>query len=777
LEVPLLGRRFSDAAATVPIKKRRIQLEVARSPSPPLKMASPRACLEMLTAKDRSEATAKPKVAQDLKDAEIVEEVQLESKGPSNGDAVASDVGSGEYEAERHHLKVDERENVEDSHFRHINDDEVMGACKVMAPGNIVDSKGKMIDVGHDIIKVVTEGTQCSMLDDMDDDSAGKLKEKYESGKRNRDVNDQYICTANKFTQDESSQVVSAVDLQQPEVLTALEGDTDACSGERQAKTSSGWEMHADGLSPRSRLSDTKDLGLKLGQTVQEAAKGGDFSCSDPSVEGSHRDDRNGPLRNDLRADEEGSSSIVATEKDTDVSGARDERGNFPENESTVSELENTNTGTVSTSRQSSRTRDDRLHWDLNMDYAEWERPTEEDMTCDMELKFRVTAETVGESRRGNQEVQGDHQSGHLDAYEDLDPLLEKGRSEQWCAPDTAQDGTGTSDTTACAGRDGEVLEAPVIAYHAEQLAVTKVTGEPGVHGVTLNSPENVLLTKASAEVNRAEELEERKDLGLEASNFANEEPVMGADTLADNTDIPNSAGAAKYQGGRVTVCQKVDNDVCMETSTSPTYSDKEFAKSDGSSKEPSADLEKVGPSDDVVMESRRFSDGEGLPSSPHGRTSSSAVEELEAEHVDYGDSDCRDDYEPEADESRHLSGMHAESRLQAVDVAVEGPADLSRASLGPTARSHAAVPGSQGDEKKYSTKLNPEGGLLSKVVCGSSVDCNGSSIKGSTADANRLFPTSELKIPSKSYADENLASNGEVWTGNGHFIMGLILC
>ncbi|CAK9229169.1 unnamed protein product, partial [Sphagnum troendelagicum] len=358
MEVPLLGRRFSDAAATVPIKKRRIQLEVARSPSPPLKMASPRARLEMLTAKDRSEATAKPKVAQDLKDAEIVEEVQLESKGPSNGDAVASDVGSGEY-------------------------------------------------VGHDIIKVVTEGTQRSMLDDMDDDSAGKLKEKYESSKRNRDANnDQYMCTANKFTQDESSQVVSAVGLQQPEVSTALEGDTDACSGERQAKTSSGWEMHADGLSPRSRLSDTKDLGLKLGQAVQEAAKGGDFSCSDPSVEGSHRDDRNGPLRNDLRADEEGSSSIVATEKDTDVSRARDERGNFPENESTVSELENTNTVTVSTSRQSSRTRDDRLHWDLNMDYAEWERPTEEDMTCDMELKFRVTAETVGESRQGNQEVQ-----------------------------------------------------------------------------------------------------------------------------------------------------------------------------------------------------------------------------------------------------------------------------------------------------------------------------------------------------------------------------------
>jgi hypothetical protein len=294
---------------------------------------------------------------------------------------------------------------------------------------------------------------------------------------------------------------------------------------------------------------------------------------------------------------------------------------------------------------------------------------------------------------------------------------------------------------------------------------------------VTLNSPENVLLTKTSAEVNRAEELEERKASGLEASSFANEEPVMGAGTLADNTDIPNSAGAAKYQGGRVTVCQKVDNDVCMETSTSPTYSDKEFAKSGGCSKEPSPDLEKVGPSDDVVMESRRFSDGEGLPSSPHGRTSSSAVEELEAEHVDYGDSDCRDDFEPEADESRHLSGMHAESRLQAVDVAVEGPADLSRASLGPTARSHAAVPGSQGDEKKYSTKLNPEGGLLSKVVCGSSMDCNGSSTQGSTADANRLFPTSELKIPSRSYADETLASNGEVWTGNGHFIMGLILC
>lgn len=32
---PFLGRRFSDAAANVPIKKRRIQLEMARSPSPP----------------------------------------------------------------------------------------------------------------------------------------------------------------------------------------------------------------------------------------------------------------------------------------------------------------------------------------------------------------------------------------------------------------------------------------------------------------------------------------------------------------------------------------------------------------------------------------------------------------------------------------------------------------------------------------------------------------------------------------------------------------------
>uniref|UniRef100_A0A7I4C374 Uncharacterized protein n=1 Tax=Physcomitrium patens TaxID=3218 RepID=A0A7I4C374_PHYPA len=35
LSSPFLGRRFSDAAANVPIKKRRIQLEVVRSPSPP----------------------------------------------------------------------------------------------------------------------------------------------------------------------------------------------------------------------------------------------------------------------------------------------------------------------------------------------------------------------------------------------------------------------------------------------------------------------------------------------------------------------------------------------------------------------------------------------------------------------------------------------------------------------------------------------------------------------------------------------------------------------
>ncbi|CAM6008950.1 unnamed protein product [Sphagnum balticum] len=314
LDVPLLGRRFSDAAATVPIKKRRIQLlDVVRSPSPPIRMASPRAHLETLTGNEGSEADAKPECAQNLEGAETVEVEQLVLKGPSIGEATVSEVGYCKQglETERHQLKEDERDRVGDYHGRNFDDEEVVGACKVMTTGNIVGSKGKRVDAVLDMIKVVTEDSQVIKANDIDDDSVGKPKEKFKLVYRNRELNDYHMCDTSKFTRDESSEVVSAVNLQQPEVLTPVEGDTDACSGEGKDKVGGERELPTGGMSSRSRPSDTRDLALKLGQAVQEAVEGGEFSCSEPSIEGSYGDHRNGPLCKDLRADEEDSSTDV----------------------------------------------------------------------------------------------------------------------------------------------------------------------------------------------------------------------------------------------------------------------------------------------------------------------------------------------------------------------------------------------------------------------------------------------------------------------------------
>ncbi len=848
LDVPLLGRRFSDAAATVPIKKRRIQLlDVVRSPSPPIRMASPRAHLEMLTGNDGSEADAKPECAQNLEGAEIVEVEQLVLKGPSIGEATVSEVGYGKQglETERHQLKEDERDRVGDYHGRNFDDEEVVGACKVITTGNIVGSKGKRVDAVLDMIKVVTEDSQVIKANDIDDDSVGKPKEKFKLVQRNRELNDYHMCDTSKFTRDESSEVVSAVNVQQPEVLTPVEGDTDACSGEGKDKVGGERELPTGGMSSRSRPSDTRDLALKLGQAVQEAVEGGEFSCSEPSIEGSYGDHRNGPLCKDLRADEEDSSSMGATDKESDVSGARDECCNCTENESTVSEFENTNTGTASTSRQSSRTRDDRLHWDLNMDYAEWERPTEEDTAWDMELNSAVTAETSGEARQRSQEIQGEHQSVQLDGYKDSDTILEKGKLKQQGTPVRVLDVVGSSDMTACVGRVGEVLVTQVTTCHAEQLASSKVARWPGLHRASPDSPKNAPFTHAEGE--RAQvEVEDGKGSCLEASNLKNEDPLAGVDTLADrdtdgiaatdadesdhivgdcshlvventsagppivadetfvnaaeatgpsiqgaeemadNAGTSNSAGAARYQDGGESVHKKVDNNALVETtSLSPIFSDKQFAEFDGSNEELSADVEKVGPSDDVSMEGRTMSDGERSPSSPHGRNSFShkweadAVEELDAEHVDYGDSDCRDGDELEADDSRQLSATQAESKLEVVDSGVEGPADLLRTSLGPMVKPHITIPGSQGGQREYSTNFSAEGELLSKVVCQNSVDCSDSSTGGKIADASRLVAkdcrlSSELRIPSKD-VDASLASNVEVWIQKGHSVMALL--
>ncbi len=847
LDVPLLGRRFSDAAATVPIKKRRIQLlDVVRSPSPPIRMASPRAHMETLTGYDGSEADAKPECAQNLEGAEIVEVEQLVLKGPSIGEATVSEVGYGKQglETERHQLKEDERDRVGDYHGRNFDDEEVVGACKVITTGNIVGSKGKRVDAVLDMIKVVTEDSQVIKANDIDYDSVGKPKEKFKLVYRNRELNDYHMCDTSKFTRDESSEVVSAVNLQQPEVSTPVEGDTDACSGEGKDKVGGERKLPRGGMSSRSRPSDTRDLALKLGQAVQEAVEGGEFSCSEPSIEGSYGDHRNGPLCKDLRADEEDSSSMGATDKESDVSGARDECCNCTENESTVSEFENTNTGTASTSRQSSRTRDDRLHWDLNMDYAEWERPTEEDTAWDMELNSGVTAETSGEARQRSQEIQGEHQSVQLDGYKDSDTILEKGKLQQQSTPVRVPDVVGSSDLTACVGRVGEVLVTQVTTCHAEQLASSKVARWPELHRASPDSPKNAPFTHAEGE--RAQvEVEDGKGLCLEASNLKNEDPLAGVDTLADrdtdgiaatdadesdhivgdcshlvventsagppivagetfvnaaeatgpsvqgaeemadNAGTSNSAGAARYQGGE-SVHKKVDNNALVETtSSSPIFSDKQFAEFDGSNEELSADVKNVGPSDDVSIEGRTMSDGDRSPSSPHGRNSFShkweadAVEELDAEHVDYGDSDCRDGDELEADDGRQLSATQAESKLEVVDSGVEDPADLLRTSLGPMAKPHITIPASQSGQGEYSTNFSAEGELLSKVVCQNSGDCSDSSTGGKIANASRLVAkecrlSSELRIPSKD-VDASLASNVEVWIQKGHSVMALL--
>ncbi|CAM6060919.1 unnamed protein product [Sphagnum tenellum] len=769
LDVPLLGRRFSDAAATVPIKKRRIQLlDVVRSPSPPIRMASPRAHMETLTGYDGSEADAKPECAQNLEGAETVEVEQLVLKGPSIGEATVSEVGYGKQglETGRHQLKEDERDRVGDYHGRNFDDEEVVGACKVITTGNIVGSKGKRVDAVLDMIKVVTEDSQVIKANDIDYDSVGKPKEKFKLVCRNRELNDYHI-------------------------------------GEGKDKVDAERKLPRGGMSSRSRPSDTRDLALKLGQAVQEAVEGGEFSCSEPSIEGSYGDHRNGPLCEDLRAGEEDSSSMGATDKESDVSGARDECCNCTENESTVSEFENTNTGTASTSRQSSRTRDDRLHWDLNMDYAEWERPTEEDTAWDMELNSGVTAETSGEARQRSQEIQGEHQSVQLDGYKDSDTILEKGKLQHQSTPVRVPDVVGSSDLTACVGRVGEVLVTQVTTCHAEQLASSKVARWPGLHRASPDGPKNAPFTHAEGE--RAQvEVEDGKGLCLEAGNLKNEDPLAGVDTLADrdtydiaatdadesdhivgdcshlvventsagppivagetfvnaaeatgpsvqgaeemadNVGTSNSAGAAGYQGGE-SVHKKVDNNALVETtSLSPIFSDKQFAEFDGSNEELSADVKNVGPSDDVSMEGRTMSDGELSPSSPHGRNSFShkweadAVEELDAEHVDYGDSDCRDGDELEADDGRQLSATQAESKLEVVDSGVEGPADLLRTSLGPMAKPHITIPESQGGQGEYSTNFSAEGELLSKVVCQNSGDCSDSSTGGKIADASR---------------------------------------
>jgi hypothetical protein len=262
---------------------------------------------------------------------------------------------------------------------------------------------------------------------------------------------------------------------------------------------------------------------------------------------------------------------------------------------------------------------------------------------------------------------------------------------------------------------------------------------------------------------------------------------VQGAEEMADNAGTTNSAGAARYQEGGESVHKKVDNNALVETtSLSPIFSDKQFAEFDGSNEELSAaDVKKVGPSDDVSMEGRTMSDGERSPSSPHGRNSFShkweadVVEELDAEHVDYGDSDCRDGDELEADDGRQLSATQAESKLEVFDSGVEGPADLLRTSLGPIVKTHITNPGSQGGQGEYSTNFSAECELLSKVVCQNSVDCSDSSTGGKIADASRLVAkdcrlSSELRIPSKD-VDASLASNVEVWIQKGHSVMALL--
>ncbi|KAG6552107.1 hypothetical protein Mapa_006416 [Marchantia paleacea] len=387
----LFGRRFSDAAVTVPIKKRKFQmLEVPRSPSPPPKSPSPSPQVGTVAPKgeqsDQTVLSSKGEVGQCSEDAEMLEGGSLDTEAVTGAGAHAlfsvleskGDCGM----AISGRKLVYPQSDASDLVARH--DSEVSGATSEVIPfekGAGSSKKGS----DSSLTRRLT-ATQSRVSLNVSDTARGSEESRYSRaghqddhhpGKGRLKSGEKSKLSENGRPQHDNAPSLHG---QQSRPLDSIQHDTLHGPPRRslnvtevnEALKQPSVQASAGAISPdfhqsaglnepisnRSPVTVDDVREFQGRHLVDDASRSSDLASSDPTQAIS-------VVERDFHSDDK-CEKEVSMEREM-------HHENLHSGDADVKDVAR------SSSASQGPSRDARLHWDLNMDMEEWERPPEED--------------------------------------------------------------------------------------------------------------------------------------------------------------------------------------------------------------------------------------------------------------------------------------------------------------------------------------------------------------------------------------------------------------
>ncbi|KAG0554446.1 hypothetical protein KC19_12G092600 [Ceratodon purpureus] len=406
---PFLGRRFSDAAANVPIKKRRIQLEMARSPSPPpgtLKhepgIAAVHEVIEVTKPSGSQTSEVNAPVA-----------TELDGNGGGSLESFAS--------AEVHKFDPKAPEAA-----LNISEEDLIKGDKQMSPpvtapetypeGGVVVGRSSQLGQSNSFVGCKSE----------------KGDAESEQRKGNRCITENGTSPAENRRTEATSLISSQVDVQS-QILAVHTGSTSPTREGQQACAIQIVVMPEHLLS--SGLSEVGRAGEQSEEVVTDSSRDGGATLSPNSKRKFSETDMSHPMRDHL----EESSRSRPVNRAGNVNFQTCMAGSMEEEH--VHTPAPHGSGMMEASTQAGKnnsSRDVRLHWDLNMDMEEWERPSEEDnaVASVQSLSSIPNIEVKMESLPARKFDEESHEG----AAASTSTSSEDGRLEQKCPPQDSSD-------------------------------------------------------------------------------------------------------------------------------------------------------------------------------------------------------------------------------------------------------------------------------------------------------------------------------------------------
>lgn len=429
---PFLGRRFSDAAANVPIKKRRIQLEMARSPSPPPGSLKPE---PGIAAVHEVPEITKPSGSQILVEVNVTMATESDgSRGGSHESFAAAQVQKFDSEAPAAALNISD-------------EDLAKGVTQMNPPER---APGTDPEVGF----AIAQSPRLGPLDLIVGCKGEKGDDESQLRTGNRCVTENGTTSASTRRKEESS-LVSQVPTCSPSPTT--EG-AQACAVETVVMSE---HLFSSGLSMMGRAGQSEDVLLDLSR------EGGVILSSNSKRKFSETDMSHSFLDH-LGVEESCRSRPVNragnVNLQTSIAGSTAE-----EHVHTLAPHTSAMMETSTLVGKNNTLRDDRLHWDLNMDMEEWERPSEEDNAVTMAQNLSSIPDTEVEKMESVHAKKFDQESQKGDSGV-ARTSFEDGRLEEKRPP---QDSVDAICEFSAAEVSGASLKSEVQVERKDEISLT----------------------------------------------------------------------------------------------------------------------------------------------------------------------------------------------------------------------------------------------------------------------------------------------------------------